>query len=218
MAKSDKHVAGTNNGNGPAIADGAKPIDGSVSAPIQQSEPSGNNNAKIGGDGITPSVASGANDTIRDPAIDGGTPAPKRRGRPPGSTGKSKPGTATVLPPEKGLAVRNDRAKMFQQIAGIHQGAALLTGVQVFALNDQEAKMLSDALCDVLDHYGITLGGPAGVWMGLITAAGVVYGPRYMMIKQLQKGIPPRGAMPATPGAVGMKQTPMNFAGDVSQG
>lgn len=107
---------------------------------------------------------------------------------------------------------------MFQQIAAIHQGAAVLTGAAIFALKDAESLMMANALCDVLDHYNINLGGPAGVWAGLLTAIGVIYGPRYMVIRQMQKGnLPNRGAMQATPGAQGTKQPAMNFAGDVAE-
>jgi hypothetical protein len=47
-----------------------------------------------------------------------------------------------------------------------------------FALSEDEALLLTEAVIDVLEYYNIKLKGQASAWGGLAYAVGMIYGPR----------------------------------------
>jgi len=76
----------------------------------------------------------------------------------------------------------------------------VLTGVPLFQLRDDESAMLAGSLADVMEYYGVALTGPTSVWIGLLGAVGMVYGPRYFMLQQMRAAARARPAsMAATP-------------------
>lgn len=208
------------------MANGSKPIKGAIGDGIAPIEASGNAGGKsIPGNDPAPganspngtTASASGNEAPRDPNLDGGSIAPlkAKRGRKPGVT---YPRLATTGTPENKLdLVRNDRAKLLNSIQALHQGAAILTGQQIFMLLPQEAKLLTDSLADVLDHYKINLSGPVGVWGGLFAAVGVIYGPRYFAFQQAQLAAK-AGISPATPATseevLATSRKPMSFDAD----
>jgi hypothetical protein len=58
-----------------------------------------------------------------------------------------------------------------------------------FAINEDEAYMLTKAASDLLDHYGIKLSGKASAWSAMIYAVTIIYGTRIgaMIIENMKK-------------------------------
>lgn len=66
-------------------------------------------------------------------------------------------------------------------------GAAILATPEL-ALEKDEANMLAQASADVLRHYpGFTPAVEVTDWIGLITVAGMIYGPRFMAIRNRRR-------------------------------
>jgi hypothetical protein len=169
-----------------------------------------------------------ASGSALDPAH-ASAPIAKRRGRPSlprdasgaiirdantsPSTGKEKAGVGV-----KGF-VKNDRAKLEQQITGIHAAASVLTKQSVFALQPVEAKGLTSALSDVLDYHEINLteaGGVGGLYLALALTVYGIYKPRLDFIKNggKPKLVAERATRPATAGDAAFVQRPMDFTAD----
>lgn len=122
--------------------------------------------------------------------------APEKRGR--GRPRKDGGATAPVSPSEAGAAaaprkgpgrpkgksksVSIDASDMGKQIAGLHQLAALFTGIPEFALAPQEAEMLGQAVAAVCEEYDLSMSGKTGAALQLFAAAAMVYGPRVGLI------------------------------------
>lgn len=86
------------------------------------------------------------------------------------------------------------------QVQGLHKMAAMLSGMPALELSAPEADTLGGALYDVAQEYGIVLSGPRAVWIKLIAAVGMVYGPKVLTIAQQQREArPKRATRPATP-------------------
>lgn len=101
------------------------------------------------------------------------------------SASGSGPKAKEKLAVNPGDFVRNDRAKVRDQIQALHSAAALLTKQPVWLLNDVEAKVMSEALCDVLDEHKINLSSVVGVWgmyAVLIQVSFNVYAPRVLAL------------------------------------
>jgi hypothetical protein len=141
-----------------------------------------------------------ANDTLPGGGAESTVPPGKRgRGRPPGS--KSGGG------PTKRNAGKSDAAALARQIVGGHVLASMFTGIPELIVNEQEARMLADALIAVAEEYGFALGGKTGATLQLLSALGMVYGTRVFAIaariqKQQQEANAP-GPVPTHAGAHG---------------
>lgn len=114
----------------------------------------------------------------------------------------------------------NERPKVFLNIHGMHQAAAMLAKQPILLLNEAEAKALTDSLCDVLDYHKINITdvtGPWALYVGLGLTCFALYQPRILAIKRGGQQIESPTA-PATPAeaefrAAGMR--PMDFTGDL---
>lgn len=120
---------------------------------------------------------------------------------------------------EERLAVKNDRAKVRANIAGLHAMAAVLTKQPILVLSDKEADALTTAVCDVADYHGmnlITAGGAFGLYAALATTGYMVYVPKFLQIKYNKAA---EKAKPANPGETGKEQQSqagtMDFSADV---
>lgn len=169
------------------------PVDGtnSETGNIGVTEPastSGTPDASDGNSGVE-----GGNSGIEGIAADltkSGTVRKRRAGggRKPGSRNASDPATpgSTDKSGKEGLALKNDRAKVQNSIAGIHAIAAVLTKQPIMNLNQQEAAALTNAACDVADYHGINLisaGGAFGLYASLATCCYMIYAPRIVALK-----------------------------------
>lgn len=110
----------------------------------------------------------------------------KRRGRPP------KNPDAVNISDEKKTTRKPTKKKTSKviegkQIAGLHAVAAHLTGIPELVISDQEGDLLASGLQAVAEEYGLELGGKTGAAIQLLSAAAVVYLPRFAAITQKQK-------------------------------
>jgi hypothetical protein len=98
---------------------------------------------------------------------------------------------ATKKPRQK----RSERslAGIEKLLSSIHMMAALATGFEDLKIDPEESHLLAEALATLGDYYKIKLDGKSGAIMGLIYAAGAVYGPRAVTIgiKLRAKQTPP---------------------------
>ena len=93
-----------------------------------------------------------------------GTESPKgKRGRPSKRSERSLKGVETLL-------------------SAIHLMVAKATGFDDLIIEPEESHMLAEAIANLADHYKIKLDGKSGAIMGVIYAAGAVYGPRAVTI------------------------------------
>jgi len=86
--------------------------------------------------------------------------------------------------PKRGRPRKADRnlQGMEQMLLAMHMMIATATGASEMMLSPPEGHMLAEALATLSDHYKIKLDGKAGAVLGLIYAAGAVYGPRAVAI------------------------------------
>lgn len=179
----------------------------------------GNSGAKSGdsgGEGIAPNLT--ATGTVRKRRPGGG-----RKPFPRDENGNiiRDAGAATNKSGKEGLAVKNDRAKVKTNIAGLHAMAAVLTRQPILNLNDKEADALTNSLCDVADYHGfnlITAGGAFGLYASLATCTYMIYVPRIVAIKNGNQSISGNSNAPPKPSEAreramgGMNK--MDFSGD----
>ena len=168
------------------------------------------------------------------PASAADAPVRKRRGRPPKSDAQraadaaARAGTGADKGSKEGVDLgfkKNDKAKVQQNIAGMHMMAAILTKQPVMALTEAEAKNLSAAVCDVADYHKISLdgsGGPLSLYLALATTAYAIYVPRIVALKSLKEGesIVGFADAPPTPGEAQQRASKgagaMDFSGDIA--
>lgn len=135
-------------------------------------------------------------------------PPKKRRGRKPfprdaeGNIIRPAAGTGNSSNKSNGerVDIKNDRVKVKMNIAGLHAMAAVLTKQPILNLQDNEATMLTNSLCDVADYHNINLigaGGAFALYASLATTAYMIYVPRAIAIKQARAA---DDAKPANPG------------------
>lgn len=197
----------------------------------------GNNGEKPGGHSEASGVANGnsgiegnnrGNESGQASAADAGAefPPKKRRGRKPyprdefGNIIRPATGAGSNKGRQERLAVKNDRPKVRQNIAGLHAMAAVLTKQPILALNEQEADALTNAVCDVADYHEIdllTAGGAFGLYAALATTAYMIYVPRIVAIKFNRAA---EAAKPMGPGEAGARAKArahtMDFSADTA--
>ena len=148
-------------GNGNSI----DPVDGS---PIElRSDPSG-----FGYPAIEPT------ELRADPGGgDSGPERRKRRGRPPGSTNRSRTEAAKAFPVDAWA----------KTLIMVHAGAAAFMQFPEFALEKDEADLLATSMRDVAIAYDIVPDPKTQALIGMVMAIGTVYGPRaYLALHRKQ--------------------------------
>lgn len=73
---------------------------------------------------------------------------------------------------------KKDIEKWSRSVMFAHAMLAMKLGRAEFQIDEEEAKLLTEAVIDLSEYYNIKLKGQAGAWAGLIYAVGMVYGPR----------------------------------------
>lgn len=123
-------------------------------------------------------------------AIPGGVPP--RRGRPPKQ------------------AVEVDIPLLARQLKGLHQMAAMMTGLSLLAIADTEAELLAQGLGAVAKEYNLSLDGKTGAAIQLLGACAMVYVPRLLELSRLraQKKRATTSGEPSN--VVGIDGTPIN--------
>lgn len=93
--------------------------------------------------------------------------------------GKAKPGR----PKGTGTKKSMDPVGLAKQLVGIHQLAAMFTGMGELQLNPDEASGLADAVVNVCAEYDLNIDGKTGAAVQLFAACAMIYAPRVMAIK-----------------------------------
>lgn len=104
-------------------------------------------------------------------------PAPKRRGRPPGSGGKptgAKSGKAAVS--------SLDLSSITGLFVGIHAGLAMATGAPELMISEQEGKQFMTSVQNVMRHYDVQTTQKTMDYIALFGTAGSIYLPRMFAI------------------------------------
>jgi hypothetical protein len=69
----------------------------------------------------------------------------------------------------------------------VHVGLASVTKTPELVLDDDDAKALTGATCNVLEQFDITPNPKVAAVIGLVTTAGMIYGPKVYMIRERKK-------------------------------
>lgn len=80
-----------------------------------------------------------------------------------------------------------DYSGLANNIAGLHSMFAALTGNPVWELNDTESQNLADSLSNVMKHHEMTVNPVLASYIGLAFTAGMVYFPRFYIIRELKQ-------------------------------
>lgn len=215
MGKPNKSTGNEPNGDTGAIGDNGGQ---SIGQPGQDSG--------IGSDNSGPENA--IDNGARDADSIAGKPVVKKRGRKPlprDAAGNiirdaTEPGSGTKKA-QLGLGafVPNDRQKVRQNIQGMHGAVAVLTNQPVFALVDQEAIALTNALCDVLDYHQMNItevGGVYGLYVTLAITVFGIYKPRVDILLSGDKVVGVAPSAPTTEGEAKFRASGMmDFGNDV---
>lgn len=135
-------------------------------------------------------------ETIIEPAeekvvIENTEPVKKRRGRKPNAeklvaeTMPESPASDSAPVRKRGRKKANTNATA--QLIGLHKMIAMLPNMQHFEIDETEAAVLSDAMQQVSEEYGVVMSGKTGATINLIIALGMVYGPRFYLTLQQRK-------------------------------
>jgi hypothetical protein len=117
-----------------------------------------------------------------------GSDAPRRRGRPPGSTNKSRLGETPVggEAPRSGARKRPqieyDHAAVARQLKGTHFLIGTACGMPELYLEDDQAAELADAMIAFAREYDFEPDSKTMAMLNLCAAAGFVYVPKVLRI------------------------------------
>lgn len=135
-----------------------------------------------------------------------GTPR-KKPGRRPGagnSSAQRKPSAAKPTAKSSKEAVSGIEKILFS----VHAIAAVKTNCPELALDQKEANMLASALNAVQEHYGVEIPPEYAIWVNLVTACGMIYGPRIVQISSRKKRERKEKEPPRSPYSEPQKQPP----------
>lgn len=71
-----------------------------------------------------------------------------------------------------------DTEALAQQLVGVHQIVAMVSGIPEVQINEQEASHLAKGITAVCEVYDLSLDGKTGAALQLVAAAAMIYGPR----------------------------------------
>lgn len=172
--------------------------------------------ASNGADGVTRDIPPDVAARLSDPASVAGVAAPKRRGRPPGSTNSPKPGPERA--PEPLDRIRLEGTILFLNNLVVASMKLPPSIAMVMTMKPEEAKTLAKAYGDLAAEYNLAPSRKVMVWVTAIAATGNFYGPRFMLMAQVTKAMKDHQQTAANK-VVGMDGRPlseMTQAGDTS--
>lgn len=104
----------------------------------------------------------------------------KKRGRKAGTTAtrKSTSGDTALISSINTLA---------QSLQVVHMGIASFTKFDGFALSDTESVNLSKSVVNVMEQFDVTVDPRFSAIAGLVTTAGMIYGPRFYLYSEFRK-------------------------------
>lgn len=124
------------------------------------------------GQSIDPAIAASGNDN-GDSGSD--EPVKRKRGRPAGTTTGTKTNT-------KKNNLSNSVDNLSKTLMLLHLGIASKFNVPEIVIDERESELLSSAAMNMLDQFEIQIDPKMQAAVGLIVAAGTVYGPRVIAI------------------------------------
>jgi len=142
--------------------------------------------------------------------------APKRRGRPPGSTNKPKDTLAETAPgesPKRGpgrprkVQFEIDQSALARQIKGAHGTAAFFFGLPELALDDKESAELASAFANFAREFDFEPNPKVMAAIELIGVAGFIYVPRVVRISARVKQAKARRAQTINGEATAVKES-----------
>lgn len=151
------------------------------------------NGHQVDGDGfiVTPEQPQETVVSQEQIAVNSSEPPKKRRGRPPNSSKLGGPesvssssASAKAKAKAKTSFSASDYETMGKQIVGMHEMAAMVTGLPMLRVTLEEGTAVAKALADVGEQYGLAIDGKTGATINLVLTLGMVYGPRLLHIKQ----------------------------------
>lgn len=90
--------------------------------------------------------------------------------------------------PRKSASLSSDDVlSLAKQVQGMHQLAALASGIPELIVDENEAVLLSGAIAKVSEEYGLSLTGKTGAMLQLLAAAGMIYAPRLVAVAKRVK-------------------------------
>lgn len=122
--------------------------------------------------------ARGFGESVRPPDIAiGGERVIRRRRRASGSDGPATSGEGRKTRAGK---VALDAKVLGPQLVGAHQIAAMALDAPSIIISDNEGRVLAEPIVAICDYYGLKEVGAWMLWVNLVTAVAMVYGPRLM--------------------------------------
>jgi len=144
--------------------------------------------------------------------VDSTPPTRRGPGRPSNAEKAARAAAAAGVKSEKvGAAPKVDKpskrgAKMSadalnalaKQIQGIHAMAAMMSGIGILQISNEEAGLLAHGISAVSEEYGLALDGKTGAALQLFGAAAMVYAPRVLQIAAMRKAAQKNAPVDAT--------------------
>lgn len=153
---------------------------GPVIAPFLTGDSGSAGDVDANGDRFDPTIHSGRDKLNADGSYR------KKRGRKAGSgtgTGSGSNGSQNRRKTDSAASVES----LARVLAVLHVGIATATKTPEMVLDDQEASLLANATANVLEQFDIRPDPKIEAIIGLIMAAGSIYGPRLYLINERKK-------------------------------
>lgn len=127
------------------------------------------------------------------------TPKPKKRGRPSNAdkarmeaeqieSGGATPKSAASKPrKQKASYSEADIGLMAKQLVGLHQIAAMATGIPEIQIAEHEAALLAAAIVNVSTQYDLAIDGKTGALIQMVGVAAMIYVPRLGAVSKRAK-------------------------------
>lgn len=145
--------------------------------------------------------------------------APKKRGRPSNASkvleAAQVPGdSAPKVEKPKPRAKKNeaDAINLGNQLVGVHQMIAMVTGLPEIAIHEKEGEALAKGLLAISEEYGLALDGKTGASLQLFAAMAMIYAPRVYAVTRRFKAEKQIALQAQGAQVEGMAQMPANVA------
>lgn len=140
----------------------------------------------------TSATDTGAGSATNGPTGDSATSAftiggTKKRGRPKGSKNRPKDGTPQTSGAKAAQAIHLDNGAIAALLLSLHAAIAGVTKLPELALSEPEASALSSAAIEVANLYNLSADPRLIAWSNLTMVAAMVYGTRFMAIRERQR-------------------------------
>lgn len=148
-----------------------------------------NSDSPGSGDSAVPTGAfSGGKSAEPAPGIEPRGEPVRRRGRPPGSGNSRQPAEGRAAASKKLVLNTSEVAK---QIVGGHHIVAYFLQAPALVISPNEGMTLAEPVVAICEHYGLKQVGAWMLWVNLLSACAMVYGPRLFPAHSPEEPQPP---------------------------